>query len=86
MYNVIGLWFKTYIDVLFRVFLKLELQLMYKLMDRVPDGISSMLKDLEEHIKTAGLDDMKQWADVITQVSRTFKTHRHLVYVKIFVL
>jgi len=43
---------------------------MYKLMDRVPDGINSMLKDLEEHIKTAGLDDMKQWADVITQVSR----------------
>jgi len=37
-------------------------------MDRVPDGISSMLKDLEDHIVCAGLDDMKQWAEVITQV------------------
>lgn len=46
-----------------------ELQLMYKLMDRVPDGISSMLKDLEDHIICAGLDDMKQWAEVITQVN-----------------
>lgn len=41
-------------------------------MDRVPDGISSMLKDLEEHIITAGLDDMKLWADVITQDSEKY--------------
>ncbi len=27
-----------------------------------------MLKDLEDHIICAGLDDMKQWAEVITQV------------------
>jgi hypothetical protein len=37
-------------------------------MDRVPDGILSMLKDLEEHIISAGLDDMKQAAEIITQV------------------
>ena len=39
-------------------------------MDRVPDGIQSMLKDLEEHIITAGLDDMKQAAEIITQVCK----------------
>ncbi|XP_021958442.1 cullin-5 [Folsomia candida] len=49
-----------------------KLQLMYKLMDRVPDGISSMLKDLEDHIICAGLDDMKQWAEVITQDSEKY--------------
>jgi cullin-5 len=53
-------------------FFNTELQLMYKLMDRVPDGISSMLKDLEDHIITAGLDDMKQWAEVITQDSEKY--------------
>lgn len=45
---------------------------MYKLMDRVPDGINSMLKDLEEHIVTAGLDDMKQSAEIITQDSEKY--------------
>lgn len=41
-------------------------------MDRVPDGIGSMLKDLEDHIITAGLDDMHLWADVITQDSEKY--------------
>lgn len=45
-----------------------ELQLMFKLMDRVPDGIAPMLKDLEDHIVNAGLADMVASADVITQV------------------
>lgn len=45
-----------------------ELQLMFKLMDRVPDGIAPMLKDLEEHIINAGLADMVASADIITQV------------------
>ena len=49
-----------------------ELQLMFKLMDRVPDGINSMLKDLEEHIIAAGLDDMKQVAEIITQDSEKY--------------
>lgn len=42
---------------------------MFKLMDRVPDGISPMLDDLVEHILQAGLDDMLASADVITQVT-----------------
>jgi cullin-5 len=49
-----------------------KLQLMFKLMDRVPDGIHSMLKDLEEHIIAAGLDDMKQVAEIITQDSEKY--------------
>lgn len=47
-----------------------ELQLMFKLMDRVPDGILPMLKDLEEHIVSAGLADMVASADIITQVGK----------------
>ena len=50
------------------IILLLELQLMFKLMDRVPDGIAPMLKDLEEHIVNAGLADMVASADIITQV------------------
>lgn len=41
---------------------------MFKLMDRVPDGIAPMLKDLEDHILNAGLADMVASADIITQV------------------
>lgn len=37
-------------------------------MDRVPDGITPMLKDLELHIKNQGLADMIASADIITQV------------------
>ena len=42
---------------------------MFKLMDRVPDGIQPMLDALEEHIVSAGLADMVAAADTITQVS-----------------
>ncbi|XP_039288554.1 cullin-5 [Nilaparvata lugens] len=49
-----------------------RLQLMFKLMDRVPDGIVSMLRDLEEHIVNAGLADMVASADVITQDSEKY--------------
>lgn len=45
-----------------------ELQLMFKLMDRVPEGIQPMLDALEEHIVSAGLADMVAAADTITQV------------------
>lgn len=47
----------------------LELQLMFKLMDRVPEGIAPMLDDLVDHILQAGLDDMLASADIITQVN-----------------
>ena len=46
-----------------------ELRLMFSLMDRVQDGIRSMLRDLEEHIISAGLADMIAAADIITTVS-----------------
>ncbi|XP_075226814.1 cullin 5 [Lycorma delicatula] len=49
-----------------------RLQLMFKLMDRVPDGINSMLRDLEEHIVNAGLADMVASADIITQDSEKY--------------
>ncbi len=42
---------------------------MFSLMDRVPDGITPMLQDLEEHIISAGLADMHAAADFITTVS-----------------
>ncbi|BET00787.1 cullin 5 [Nesidiocoris tenuis] len=49
-----------------------KLQLMFKLMDRVPGGIALMLKDLEDHIINAGLADMVASADVITQDSEKY--------------
>lgn len=41
-------------------------------MDRVPDGILKMLKDLEDYIVSAGLADMMASADIITQVKFEF--------------
>ncbi|KMQ97503.1 cullin-5 [Lasius niger] len=49
-----------------------KLRLMLKLMDRVPDGVSPMLKNLEEHIASAGLTDMMAAIDVITQDSEKY--------------
>ncbi|XP_063241270.1 cullin-5 isoform X2 [Bacillus rossius redtenbacheri] len=49
-----------------------KLQLMFKLMDRVPDGIAPMLRDLEDHIVSAGLADMVAAADIITQDSEKY--------------
>ena len=37
-------------------------------MDRVQDGVTPMLKNLEDHIISAGLADMIAAADIITQV------------------
>ena len=42
---------------------------MFSLMDKVPSGIEPMLKDLEEHIMSAGLADMVASAETITSVS-----------------
>ncbi|XP_065226095.1 cullin-5 isoform X2 [Planococcus citri] len=44
-----------------------KLQLMFRLIDRVPEGIEPMLKDLEEHITNTGLADMIGAASIITQ-------------------
>lgn len=49
-----------------------ELHLMFSLMDKVPNGIEPMLKDLEEHIVSAGLADMVAAAETITTVSVLF--------------
>ena len=50
-----------------------KLQLMFKLMDRVPDeGIDPMLSDLEAHIYANGIADMVESADVITQDSEKY--------------
>ena len=41
---------------------------MFSLMDKVPNGIEPMLKDLEDHIMNAGLADMVASAETITTV------------------
>lgn len=42
---------------------------MYKLLDRIPDGVDSMIDYLEEYIVTVGLRDMMAVANIIVQVS-----------------
>ncbi|CAD1472961.1 unnamed protein product, partial [Heterotrigona itama] len=49
-----------------------KLRLMLKLMDRVPEGVGPMLRNLEEHIASAGLADMMAAVDVITQDSEKY--------------
>ncbi|XP_042182881.1 cullin-5 isoform X7 [Oncorhynchus tshawytscha] len=49
-----------------------ELHLMFSLMDKVPSGIEPMLKDLEEHIMSAGLADMVASAETITSDSEKY--------------
>lgn len=49
-----------------------RLQLMFRLLDRVADGVEPMLADLETHIVSAGLADMLSAADVITQDSEKY--------------
>ncbi|CAB4060916.1 CUL5 [Lepeophtheirus salmonis] len=50
-----------------------KLQLMFNLMDRVPDqGIAPMLSDLESHIYQNGIADMVESAEVITQDSEKY--------------
>uniref|UniRef100_A0A8C5K419 Cullin-5 n=1 Tax=Jaculus jaculus TaxID=51337 RepID=A0A8C5K419_JACJA len=48
------------------------LHLMFSLMDKVPNGIEPMLKDLEEHIISAGLADMVAAAETITTDSEKY--------------
>lgn len=49
-----------------------KLNLMFRLMDRVPDGIDTMLRDLESHILSQGLADMMSSAEIITQDSEKY--------------
>ncbi|XP_035734939.1 cullin-5-like [Vespa mandarinia] len=49
-----------------------ELRLMLKLMDRVSEGVGPMLRNLEEHIASAGLADMMAAVDFITQDSEKY--------------
>ncbi|EZA46754.1 Cullin-5 [Ooceraea biroi] len=49
-----------------------KLRLMLKLMDRVPDGVGPMLRNLEEHITSAGLSDMMAAVEIITQDSEKY--------------
>lgn len=61
-----------------------ELHLMFSLMDKVPSGIEPMLKDLEEHIMSAGLADMVASAETITSVSAQHRAqvlnHSYFLY------
>lgn len=45
---------------------------MFRLLDRVADGIRPMLHDLEAHIVTQGLADMMASAEIITQDSEKY--------------
>ncbi|XP_057216080.1 cullin-5 isoform X4 [Triplophysa rosa] len=49
-----------------------ELHLMFSLMDKVPSGIEPVLKDLEDHIMSAGLADMVASAESITTDSEKY--------------
>lgn len=49
-----------------------RLLLMFRLLDRVEGGVEPMLNDLENHIISAGLQDMVSAADVITQDSEKY--------------
>lgn len=60
---VVKVWWLTKFNVSIS-----ELRLMFNLMDRVPDGITPMLHDLETHVVNQGLADMIAAADIITSV------------------
>nr|XP_023016172.1 cullin-5 [Leptinotarsa decemlineata] len=49
-----------------------RLQLMFRLLERVPEGVQPMLTELENHITQAGLADMIAAADIITQDSEKY--------------
>lgn len=50
-----------------------KLNLMFRLLDRVgAEGVDPMLSDLENHIVTAGLNDMVACAEIITQDSEKY--------------
>ena len=48
-----------------------ELNLMFGLLDRIPNGVDPMLQDLESYIVESGVKDMKSCAEIITSVSGT---------------
>lgn len=44
----------------------------FRLLERVPEGVQPMLRELENHITQAGLADMIAAADIITQDSEKY--------------
>jgi len=48
---------------------------MFKLMDRVHEGVTPMLADLETHIVSSGLADMFASAEQVTQDSEKYVEH-----------
>lgn len=71
-----------------------KLNLMFRLLDRVGnEGVDPMLQDLENHIVSAGLNDMIACAEIITQDSEKyverlldlFKTFRYKCIASIFI-
>lgn len=64
------IWYGHYNSDLIILFYFVELRLMFSLMDRVPDGITPMLHDLEAYIVSQGLADMIAAAETITTVSQ----------------
>ncbi len=51
---------------------------MFSLLDRIPNGVDPMLKDIEAYIIQSGIDGMKASAEIITTVSGT---HIHTNYI-----
>lgn len=49
-----------------------RLNLMFRLLDRVQNGVDPMLRDLESHIVSAGLADMLSASEIITQDSEKY--------------
>lgn len=68
MYDVSTLWWRLLFTLLSSTISFSELQLMFRLIDRVPGGIEPMLSYLETHITNTGLADMIAAANIITQV------------------
>lgn len=49
-----------------------KLNLMFRLLDRVPNGVEPMLRDLENHIVNAGITDILSVSDLIIQDSEKY--------------
>lgn len=59
-----------------------ELRMLYRLIKRTPSGIETILNCIDEHIRTEGLNDMKNNAAAITTVGlnerKLFRTPRNM--------
>lgn len=59
-----------------------RLKMLYRLIDKTPNGIQSMLNNLFEHIKIEGLNAMRQNAEIITSDSEKFVEQLLEMYTK----